>query len=96
MGALINSKFAFVSSSWQNQQNMAYAPSEDSDQPGLPPSLIEVLAVRIKKALVLSYPLSAQQRLWSDWADAQAGLSLRLAHVPFRWFYHEVSLVISG
>ena len=39
---------------------MACAPSEDSDQPGLPPSLIRVFAVRMKKAWVLSYPLSAQ------------------------------------
>ena len=56
------------------------APSEDSDQPGHPPSLIRVFAVRMKKAWVLSYPLSAQRRLLSDWADAQADLSLRWAH----------------
>ena len=31
------------------------------------PSLIRVFAVRMKKAWVLSYPLSAQWRLWSDW-----------------------------
>ena len=36
---------------------MACAPSEDSDQPGHPPSLIRVFAVRMKKACVLSYPL---------------------------------------
>ena len=45
---------------------MACAPSEDSDQPGHLPSLIRVFAVRMKKAWVLSYPLSAQPRLWSD------------------------------
>ena len=33
------------------------APSEDSDQPGHPPSLIRVFAVRMKKHWVLSYPL---------------------------------------
>ena len=43
---------------WQNQQNEC-APSEDSDQPGHPPGLIRVFAVRMKKAWVLSYPLSA-------------------------------------
>ena len=32
-----------------DKTKMAYAPSEDSDQPGHPPSLIRVLAVRIKK-----------------------------------------------
>ena len=53
---------------WQNQQ-CGCAPSEDSDQPGHPPSLIRVFAVRMKKACVLSYPLSAQRSLWSDWVD---------------------------
>ena len=67
---------------WQNQQS-EYAPSEDSDQPGHPPSLIRVFAVRMKKPWVLSYPLSAQWRLWSDWVDAQADLSLRWAHTHF-------------
>ena len=42
---------------------MACAPSEDSDQPAHPPSLIRVFAVRMKKAWVLNYPLSAQRRL---------------------------------
>ena len=71
--------------SWQNQQNDC-APSEDSDQPGHLPSLIRVFAVRMKKAWVLSYPLSAQRRLWSDWADAQADLSLRWVHSHFVGF----------
>ena len=39
------------------------APSEDSDQPWNPPSLIRVIAVHMKKLWVLSYPLSAQGRL---------------------------------
>ena len=59
---------------------MICAPSEDSDQPGHPPSLI---SLRMKKAWVLSYPLSAQRRLWSDWADAQADRSLQWAHSHF-------------
>ena len=70
---------------WQNQQNEC-APSEDSDEPGHPPSLIRVFSVRMKKAWVLNYPLSAQRRLWSDWADAQADLSLRWAHSHFVGF----------
>ena len=82
---------------------MACAPSEDSDQPGHPPSLIRVFAVRVKKARVLSYqlnaqrrfrsdyPLNAQRRFRSDWADAQADLSLRWAHMPFCWFCHEAA-----
>ena len=48
---------------------LTFAPSKDSDQPGHPPSLIRVFAVHMKKQWVLSYPLSTQQRLWSDWAD---------------------------
>ena len=44
-----------------------------------------VSAVGMKKAWVLSYPLSTLQRLWSDWADAQADLSFRWAHMPFCW-----------
>ena len=51
-----------------------------------PPSLIRVFAVRVKKACVLSYPLSAQRRLWSDWTDAQADLSFRWAHTHFVGF----------
>ena len=42
-----------------------------------------VFAVRMKKPWVLSYPMSAQRRLWSDWADAQADLSVRWAHTRF-------------
>ena len=76
---------------WQNQQNDR-APSEDSDQPGHSPSLIRVFAVHMKRACVLSYPLSAQRRLWSDWADAQADLSLRWA---YSWAYsHFVGFVM--
>ena len=62
------------------------APSEDSDQPGHPPSLIRVFTVHMKKPWVLSYPLSVQRRLWLDWADAQADLSLRWAHTCFVGF----------
>ena len=70
---------------------MACTPNEDSNQPGHLPSLIRVFTVRMKKAWVLSYPLSAQRRLWSDWADAQADMSLRWAHMPLCWFCHETA-----
>ena len=59
---------------------MACVPSEDSDQSGHSPSLIRVFAVHMKKAWVLSYPLSTQRSLWSDWAYVQADLSLHWAH----------------
>ena len=32
-----------------------------------------------------------QRRLRSDWANAQAHLSLRWAHMPFCWFCHEAA-----
>ena len=41
------------------------------------PSLIRVFAVRMKKPWFLSYPLSTQRRLWSDWVQS------------FCWFCHE-------
>ena len=44
---------------------------------------IRVFAVRVKKAGVHSYPLSAQRRLLSGLADAQADLSLRWVHSHF-------------
>ena len=34
----------------------------------------------MKKAWVLSYPLSSQRRFWSDWVDSQADLCLCWAH----------------
>ena len=77
---------------WQNQQ-IDCAPSEDSDQPENPPSLIRVFVVRMKKAWVFSYPLNAKRRLWSDWADAQANLSLRWAHIPLCWFCYEAAQI---
>ena len=65
---------------------MACAPSKDSYGPGHQPSLIRVIAVRMKKHWVLSHPLSAQQRHWSDRADAQTDLNLRWVHSHFLGF----------
>ena len=48
------------------------------------------ITVRMKKPWVLSYPLSAQRRLRSDCADAQADQSLRSVHSHF------VGFVMSG
>ena len=67
---------------------MICAPSEDSDQPRRPPSLIRAFAVHIKKHWVLSQPLSAQRRLWSDWPNSQADMSFRWAHRPHCLFCH--------
>ena len=61
---LKESYLALIIESMHNKTNkMTCASSEDSDQPGHPPSLIRVFAVRSKKDWVLSYPLSTQQRL---------------------------------
>ena len=40
----------------------------------------------MKKAWVLRYPLSAMQILRSDWAKAQAVLSLRFAYTLFVYY----------
>ena len=153
---MISHKWA---ASWQNQQN-GCEPSEDSDQPGHPPSLIRVDAQadqslccprsfnnwhlpvslqpyihalycaydqpqmsrivtkptkwlwtqwRLRSAWasaqsdqngcpgwsesllsawrrILSYPMSTQRRLWSDWADAQTDLSPDSLHRAHNYF----------
>ena len=53
-----------------------------------------VFAVCMKKHWVLSCPLSAQRMLWSGWADAQADLSLRCAHMPFCCFCHAPAQIL--
>ena len=49
-----------------------------------------------KKHWVLSFPLSAQRKLWSDWADAQADLSLRWAHIQFVGFVVSRLIIFPG
>ena len=60
---LVNHKSYEFEPQHDKTNKMAFAPSEDSDQPGHPPSLISVFAVHMKKACALSYPLSTQRRL---------------------------------
>ena len=75
-GALIGSDTVFLIgevtedkrvATLENQQ-YGYASQEDSDQSRHQLSLVRFVVVRIKKAWVVSYPLSEQQRLRSDWA----------------------------
>ena len=73
---------------------MAWVPTKNSDKSGHPHSLIRVFAVCMKKTLVLSYILSAQQRLCSDWVDAKIDLSLSWVHMPFLWFCHDAAPII--
>ena len=74
-------RLAFVPnmlSSWN--KDIIIIISEDSDQPGHPPSLIRVFAVHswVAKVPLLPYADSEDSdQDWSDWADAQADLSLR-------------------
>ena len=100
MSSIIHrSHLVLWATSWQNEQSGMCTQRRLGSawaEPGHPPSLIRVFAVRMKKAWVLSYPLSAQQRLWSDWADAQADLSLHWAHMPLCWFCHEAAFIIRG
>ena len=48
---------------WQNHQDGMCAQRRVFDAP----SLIRVFDAHMKKAWILSYPLSAQRRRWSDW-----------------------------
>ena len=64
--------------SWQNQQNGLCA-QQRLRSARASASLIRVFTVCMKKAWFFSYSLRAKQRLWSDWADAQADLSVRWA-----------------
>ena len=70
---------------------MTFVPSEDSDQSGHPPSLIIVFDVRSVGSLGPNFASGGQRWLWSDWADAQADLSLRWAHKSFCWFCQAVA-----
>ena len=74
---------------------MACAPSEDSNQPGHSPSLIIVFTVRMKKHWVLSYPLSAQQRLRSAWASPKSDQRLCMKKHLIRLGTHVILLVLS-
>ena len=72
----------FWATSWQNHQNCICAQRRLRSAW----AVWSVFAVRMKKAWVLSYPVSAQRRLLSDWADAQADLNLCWVHSHFVGF----------
>ena len=59
---------------------MTCAPSEDSDQPGNPPSLIRIFAVR-SVGSPGPKASSAKSEDWSVWTDAQNELKFCWAHV---------------
>ena len=73
---------------------MTCVPTEDSDQSRHQPSLIRVFAVRSVGSWGPKVSSCRQQRLWSDWVDAQADLSLCWARMSFCWFYREQAQII--
>ena len=73
---------------------MTCAPSEDSDQPGHQPSLISLCWVLLGKVGDPSF-LQANSKDWSDWADAQADLSLRWPQRSFCWFCYVMAQLFS-
>ena len=72
--------------SQQNHQNGMCAQRRLRSSLGIRPVWSESLLSAWRKLWVLSYRLSAQGRLWSDWADAQPDLRLRWVHMPFVGF----------
>ena len=70
----------------QQKQHNECAPSEDSDQPGHPLSLIRVFTLHSMGSKGPKLSSCRQRRLWSDWVDAQADLSLRWAQTHFVGF----------
>ena len=67
--------------------NVTCAPSKDSDQPGHPPSLIRVFAVRFMGGSGPKLSLGRQRRL-IRLGRCPADLSLRWSHRSFCWFCH--------
>ena len=98
-----NSKnIKIVSRKYQNNRwaaagqnhKMTCASSEDSDQPGHPPSLIRVFAVHTKKHLVLGHP-SAYSDDSGQTEPMPRLISLRRARRSFCWFC-QAQVVNSG
>ena len=65
-------------SSNEPKHEKTYLLTYDSNPPAYPRSLIRVFVVHTKKLCILGYPKCAQWRFWSDCANAQADLNLRL------------------
>ena len=72
---------------------MACAPSEDSISLGIRPVWSESSLSAWRKLGSLATHW-AHSEDWSDWAEAQAVLSLRWAHMSFCWFCHKAAHLI--
>ena len=60
-----------------------------------PPNLIRVFAVRSVGRWGPNVSWCGQRRLWSDWTDVEADLSLRWAQRSFCWFCHAMAHLFS-
>ena len=58
------------------------APSEDSDQPAHPRSLIRIFNGSYIGSQESKVSSGAKVRLWADCSDVQTGLKLRCTHIP--------------
>ena len=106
IASLVCIRWSFINKPQHDKTNkMACAPSEDSDQPGHPPSMIRVFAVRMKKPRVLSYPFSAQRRLirlggCPGWSESWLGTYVMLFVLSccgskFYWWFASSSAAAS-
>ena len=89
---------------WQNQQNdmcvqrrlrTAWASAQSDQSMHCPPEAKLVPKLPIERTAKTLIRLGGR-RLWSDWADAQADLSLRWAQSSFCWFSHETARNVSS
>ena len=69
-------------------------PCEDSDQPAHSRSLIRIFTGRILDGQGCRVFSCRQQRLWSDYSDAQADLSLRCVHMSEGTFSHAAAKIM--
>ena len=79
-----------------NKMTCAHPPPEDSDQPGHPPSLIRIFAVRswVAKDPKFLQADSEDSDQTGRMPSAQADLSFRWAHMSFCWFCHVMAHMI--
>ena len=80
---------------------MTYAPSEDSDQPGHPPSLIRVFAVRSKGSKGPNLSSHGQRRLirlfgCPDWSESSLGAHHLVGFIMHRFIimYNKLPLAV--
>ena len=78
---------------WQTKK-MACAPSEDSDQPGHPPSLIRVFAVRMENTWILNLSIGCSAKTLIRLGGGPGWSESSLGARSFCWFCHEAAHLI--